>query len=121
MALATYMYLTYPWTGQLYPDLQVYLYPFSSFPCEQAKRASDVCICLIWEKNGDEDATFTVPVGIVLLSLCSAWILLCCHVESLDLGRKCNHGHESTYMVGASPRSRQHVILVRFYGAQYMY
>lgn len=62
--------------------------------------------------------SLTVPI-VVLLSLCSAWILLCCHVESLDLGRKCNHGHVNPpiWLVGTSPRSRQHVILVRFYGA----
>lgn len=50
--------------------------------------------------------SLTVPI-VVLLSLCSAWILLCCHVESLGLGRKCNHGHESTYMVGRYITSEQ--------------
>jgi len=65
--------------------------------CEQAKRTSNVCICLIWKNKTVMKTLPGLTVGIVvLLSLCSAWILLCCHVESLDLGRKWNHGHEPT-------------------------
>lgn len=52
--------------------------------------------------------SLTVPI-VVLLSLCSAWILLCCHVESLDLGRKCNHGHVNPpiWLVGRYIASEQ--------------
>lgn len=78
VALATYMCLTYPWT--------VISLPFFFFPCEQAKRANHVCICLIWEKNGDEDATFTVGTCNVLLYSClSALLGSCCVAMLLNL------------------------------------
>lgn len=52
--------------------------------CEQAKRASNVCICLIW-KNGDEDATFTVGTCNVLLYCCLCVLLGSCCVAMLNL------------------------------------
>lgn len=79
MALATYMCLDLPVDSYIFTL-------FFSFPYEQAKRASDVCICLIWGKNGDEDATFTVGTCNVLLYSClSALLGSCCVAMLLNL------------------------------------